>query len=275
MAKKFVCDVCGQTFEAEKMPSTCPFCQADTTHIKEVETSSSSAEAKKKGLNTNSNTYTIVYAAVMVIVVAFLLAFISDSLRSKQEENVANDKRSQILASLGMTEIDDVQAAYQESVIKELVINANGDSIGNNAFDKETKDINDNCLPLYVCKTNNDTLYVVPLSGRGLWGGLWGYLALKKDFKTVAGAYFSHEGETAGLGARIVEPDFQKKFIGKDVFTDSTFTQVALGVMKKVVNEKAEVDAITGATLTSNGVNDMLRDCISRYQKYFKANTTK
>lgn len=275
MAKKFVCDVCGQTFEAEKMPSTCPFCQADTSHIKEVEDHNTPAEPQKKGLNTNSNTYTIVYAAVMVIVVAFLLAFISDSLRSKQEENVANDKRSQILASLGMREIDDVQTAYQETVFKEIVINAKGDSVGNNAFEKETKDINDNCLPLYVCKANNDTLYVVPLAGRGLWGGLWGYLALKKDFKTVAGAYFSHEGETAGLGARIVESEFQDKFIGKEVFTDSTFTQVALGVMKKVENDKAEVDAITGATLTSNGVNDMLRDCLARYQNYFKANTIK
>ena len=229
-------------------------------------------------LNTNSNVYTIVYASVMVVIVAFCLAFISDLLRPRQEANVANDKRSQILAALNIRDVEDVQAEYDRVLVKDIIVDANGQVLEEKGgFEVESKDIQakddaQKHLPVYVCAVETDTLYVVPLYGRGLWGGLWGYLALKNDFRTVDGAYMSHESETAGLGARITEQQFQELFAGKQAFADTTFQEVTLGVKKQPTNPAAEVDAITGATLTSNGVDDMFKTSLAPYKNYFIAN---
>lgn len=228
--------------------------------------------------NTNSNVYTIVYASVMVIIAAFLLAFVASVLKSPQEANVANDKRGQILSSLNIRNVNDVTDEYNKVILHDLILDANGQVIKEDGgFEVESKDITaknpaDKKLPLFVAKVNNDTIYVVPLYGRGLWGGISGYLALKKDFDTVFGSYFTHESETAGLGARIVEEEFQEKFIGKKAFSDSTFQKVALVLSKKIENPEHEVDAITGATLTSNGVSEMFQTSLLPYQKFFSAN---
>lgn len=228
--------------------------------------------------NTNSNVYTVVYASVMVIIAAFLLAFVAQVLKPQQDANVANDKRGQILSSLNIRNVENVTDEYNKVILRDLILDVNGqvkDSTG--GFNVESKFITtkndaEKQLPLYVAKVNNDTIYVVPLYGRGLWGGISGYLALKKDFDTVFGAYFTHESETAGLGARIVEEEFQDKFIGKKAFSDSTFTAVALELSKKVEKPEHQVDAITGATLTSNGVSEMFHTSLLPYQKYFSAN---
>ena len=228
--------------------------------------------------NTNSNVYTVVYASVMVIIAAFLLAFVTSVLKDKQDANVANDKRGQILSSLNIRNVEDVTGEYQKVILNDLVLDVNGKVLQEKGgFDVESKDITaknpaDKKLPLYVAKVNNDTIYVVPLYGRGLWGGISGYLALKKDFDTVYGAYFTHESETAGLGARIVEEEFQDKFKNKKAFADSTFQKVALSLSKKVEDKEHQVDAITGATLTSNGVSKMFLSSLQPYQKYFSAN---
>ena len=214
----------------------------------------------------------------MVIIAAFLLAFVASVLKSPQEANVANDKRGQILSSLNIRNVNDVTGEYNKVILHDLILDANGQVIKEDGgFQVESKDITaknpaDKKLPLYVAKVNNDTIYVVPLYGRGLWGGISGYLALKKDFDTVFGSYFTHESETAGLGARIVEEEFQEKFIGKKVFSDSTFQKVALVLSKKIENPEHEVDAITGATLTSNGVSEMFQTSLLPYQKFFSAN---
>ena len=226
-------------------------------------------------LNTNSNVYTLVYASVLVIFAAFLLAFVASALKSKQDENIANDKRGQILAALNIRNTANVVEAYKQNIVAAPVLNVNGEVVDTaGGFEVESKDItakDDNAkrLPLYVAKVNNDTIYVVPLYGRGLWGGISGYLALKKDFETVYGAYFTHESETAGLGARIVEEEFQQKFVGKKVFTDSTFNHVALAL--KIEDPEHQVDAITGATLTSKGVTDMFATSLLPYKRYFSA----
>ena len=214
----------------------------------------------------------------MVIIAAFLLAFVASVLKSPQEANVANDKRGQILSSLNIRNVNDVTDEYNKVILHDLILNANGQVIKEDGgFEVESKDITaknpaDKKLPLYVAKVNNDTIYVVPLYGRGLWGGISGYLALKKDFDTVFGSYFTHESETAGLGARIVEEEFQEKFVGKKAFSDSTFQKVALVLSKKIEKPEHEVDAITGATLTSNGVSEMFQTSLLPYQKYFSAN---
>ena len=228
--------------------------------------------------NTNSNVYTVVYASVMVIIAAFLLAFVASVLKDKQDANVANDKRGQILSSLNIRNVEDVTGEYQKVILNDLVLDVNGKVLQEKGgFDVESKDITakdpaSKKLPLYIAKVNNDTIYVVPLYGRGLWGGISGYLALKKDFDTVYGAYFTHESETAGLGARIVEEEFQDKFKNKKAFADSTFQTVALSLSKKIEDKEHQVDAITGATLTSKGVSEMFLSSLQPYQKYFSAN---
>lgn len=228
-------------------------------------------------LNTNSNIYTIVYASVMVIVVAFCLAFISDLLRPLQDDNVANDKRSQILAALNIRNVENVQEEYDRVLLRDIVVDVNGNTVQESSgFQVESKEIlakndADKRLPVYVCKVESDTLYVIPLFGRGLWGELWGYLALKNDFRTVYGVYMSHASETAGLGARITEEQFQEKFIGKMVFNEGDFAEVLLGVKKKVETPDSEVDAITGATLTSDGVDDMFKTSLTPYKKFFES----
>lgn len=227
-------------------------------------------------LNTNSNTYTIVYASVMVIVVAFCLAFVSDSLRARQEANVANDKRSQILAALNIRNVENVQEEYDRVLLHDMVVDVNGKKLQDDGgFDVDSKEIQakDDAakrLPVYLCKADNDTVYVLPLFGRGLWGELWGYLALADDLRTVYGVYMSHASETAGLGARITEEQFQEKFVKKNVFGEGDFATVLLGVKKKVENPESEVDAITGATLTSDGVDNMFKTSLAPYQKFFE-----
>jgi len=256
MAKKFICSQCGQTFEAASMPDKCPICGADTSHLSEV---------KSKGINTNGNVYTICYAAVMVVLVAFLLAFVSSALKPAQDANVAIDKKKQILASLNVRGIDksEVEAKFDELIQETCVVTPDGQVTEGGAFEVETKEIGEK-FPVYKAKTADgaDAL-VLPLKGRGLWGGLWGYVAVTPDFQTVLGAYFDHESETAGLGALIKEEKFQSQFIGRPVMADG---KVALTVVKKGASEaETQVDGVTGATLTSKGVGEMVLSGIQQY----------
>lgn len=235
-------------------------------------------------MNTNKNSYTIIYASVLVIVVAFLLAFVSSSLKPTQDQNVALDKKKQILAAVnirGLQSAADVEAKYNEVVEADMVVKADGSIVkeGKNkdkdGFKVENKDLNENNLPVYLCKVNNETKYVIPMTGRGLWGGLWGYIAVNADLKTVYGAYISHQSETAGLGALIAEEKFQDQFKGKHIFADTTSQQVALTVVKngkvEAGKENYQVDGITGATLTSVGVANMVTQGIQQYLGYFES----
>ena len=262
MAKKFICSQCGQTFEAASMPDKCPICGADTSHLSEV---------KSKGINTNGNVYTICYAAVMVVLVAFLLAFVSESLKDRQKANVDIDKKSQILASLNVRGIakSDVEAKFDELIQETCVVTPDGQVTEGGAFEVETKEIGEK-FPVYKAKTAaGDDALVLPLKGRGLWGGLWGYVAVTPDFQKVLGAYFDHESETAGLGALIKEEPFQSQFIGRPVMVDG---KVALTVVKKGASEaETQVDGVTGATLTSKGVGEMVLNGLQQYLDAFSA----
>ncbi len=198
--------------------------------------------------NTNSNTYIIIYSAVLVVIVAFLLAFISLSLKSKQDANVALDQKKQILYSLNIRGLDGEKA---EAKYAEVV--------------KKTEPVDDTFI--YVCEVDGKAKYVIPLKGMGLWGAIRGYISINDDANTVFGAYFDHDGETAGLGAEIKDSQaWQEKFQGKKLHKDGG-SDIALSVMKKVDDPTTQVDAVTGATLTSNGVSDMLKNCISKYIK--------
>lgn len=233
-------------------------------------------------MNTNKNSYTIIYSAVMVVIVAFLLAFVSSALKPTQDKNEALDKKKQILAALNIRNLptaDEVEAKYSEVVVADMVIDSAGTVVKDgkgkdkDGFAVSTKQISSTNLPVYVCNVDGETKYLVPMTGRGLWGGLWGYVAINADLQTVYGAYFSHESETAGLGALIAEEKFQDQFKGKHLFDDDS-THVALTVVKngKVApgKENVEVDGITGATLTSVGVANMVNSGLQQYVDYFK-----
>ena len=233
-----------------------------------------------KKINTNSNLYIITYSVLMVVVVAFLLAFVSKSLQSKSEANVAIDKKSQILSALNIRnlESEQIEKKYSDVIVADQVLDKHGNIVkdGKNkdedAFIMSSKDISENLLPLYVCKIDGETKYVVPVYGMGLWGALWGYISINKDGNTVYGSYFSHQSETAGLGALITEKKFQDQFKNKVIFDNS---KVLLSVVKagKKVNglpNNSRCDAVTGATLTSDGVDEMLKTSLKKYTNIFK-----
>ena len=233
-------------------------------------------------MNTNSNSYTIIYASVMVIIVAFLLAFVSSTLKPMQDANVAIDKKSQILASLNIRGLEksQIQSKYSEVIVGDQIIKADGTVVNEGAdkdkaaFVVESKDINEGNMPLYVANVDGATKYVIPVTGRGLWGGLWGYIALNEDCKTVFGAYMSHASETAGLGALLVEPWFQERFLGKKLFKDGS-NDVALTVVKAGAVKEAdfEVDGLTGATLTTNGIAAMVQEGLQKYIGFINTKT--
>ncbi len=226
-------------------------------------------------MKTNSNSYTIIYSAVIVVIVAFLLAFVFQALKPMQDANVALDKKKQILNSLNIRDLsnEEADAKYKEVVIADEVIDEKGKIVeagtqgGEKAgFKLESKDYKAGKLALYICKVNGSRKYVIPVYGMGLWGPISGYIALNEDKATVYGAYFNHESETAGLGAEIKDNvAWQEKFQGKKVFTSGDDKTIALGVEKNVTNPATQVDAVTGATLTSNGVRDMLHEALGKY----------
>ena len=200
-------------------------------------------------LNTNSNAYIIIYSAIMVLIVAFLLAFVSQTLKPMQDANVALDTEKQILNSLNLRGLSDEDAhATYEKIVK---------------FDEAQN--------VYVCTLENgDVKYVLPLKGQGMWGGISAFLAIDSDKNTVYGAYFNHESETAGLGAEIKDnADWQAKFQGKKIFADETKETLALSV-EKAVNNETTVDAVTGATVTSTAVSKMLHDQLAKYMDFLK-----
>ena len=226
-------------------------------------------------MKTNSNSYTIIYSAVIVVIVAFLLAFVFQALKPMQDANVALDKKKQILNSLNIRDLsnEEADAKYKEVVIADEVIDEKGKGVeagtqgGEKAgFKLESKDYKAGKLALYICKVNGSRKYVIPVYGMGLWGPISGYIALNEDKATVYGAYFNHESETAGLGAEIKDNvAWQEKFQGKKVFTSGDDKTIALGVEKNVTDPATQVDAVTGATLTSNGVRDMLHEALGKY----------
>lgn len=238
------------------------------------------AEENKKGLNTNSNSYTIIYSIIIVILVAFLLAFVFQVLKPMQDANVALDKKKQILNSLNIRDLNNEEAAakYQEVVLADEIIDEQGNVLEkgeqggeNYGFKLNSADFKNGKLALFVCKVDGQTKYVIPVYGMGLWGAINGYIAINADKSTVFGTYFDHESETAGLGAEIKDNRaWQNQFQGKKLFAQDP-KKIALAVSKKVEDPSTQVDGITGATLTSNGVTEMLQTCLGAYMNFLKA----
>lgn len=218
-------------------------------------------------MNTNSNSYTIIYASIMVIIVAFLLAFISSSLKERQDKNVELDKMKQILSALNVKDVEDAEATYNQHIKSDLIIDLNGNVVSEKGgFELEAQE---DRLAVFVCNVNGSTKYILPLYGKGMWDAIGGYLCLNDDKQTIYGAFFSHKGETPGLGAEIATEKFQERFTGKTAISNG---EVKLAVVKngKVKDSTCEVDGVSGGTVTSGCVSVMLQSYLEKYKNFLK-----
>lgn len=231
-------------------------------------------------LNTNSNSYIIAYSCVMVVVVAFLLAFVSSALKPTQDVNVALDKKKQILAALNIRNLSDEQSSeeYAKVINADAVIDEQGNvtTPGTKGGEKagfllNSADYKAGRLAIYDCTVEGKRKFVVPVYGMGLWGPIWGYIAVNEDGNTVYGAYFNHEGETAGLGSEIKDSKaWQDLFKGKTIYGADGKPVLCVKKTSEIKDRSCEVDGVTGATLTSVGVSNMLQEGFAKYRNYLK-----
>ncbi len=231
-------------------------------------------------MNRQSNTYTVIYSVVLVLLVGVLLSVVYQVLRPKQEENIANDTKRQILAAALIVPSagESISDLYSSHITDSFIVNSNGDRIDSNvsAFDvnmavEVKKNADERLLPVYECKTEAGIKYIVPVYGAGLWGPIWGYVAFDSDGDTIYGAYFAHQGETPGLGAEIEKPAFQDQFQGKQIFnTNGVFQSVKVVKNGQEPSEGAYVHAISGGTITSQGVQKMLQNSLEPYTSFFQ-----
>lgn len=233
-------------------------------------------------MNRDSNAYTFLFATLMVLVVASALAFTASSLKDLQASNVRKEKMQNILATIGIeTDREQAEKLYNEYITSELSLTSSGD------VDQEVqafkiklnnelkKPVDEQRFPLYEASVQGTKYYIVPLRGAGLWNAIWGYIALKEDKNTIQGAVFDHTGETAGLGAEITQQWFQDRFVGEKVFNKEG-KLVGINVSKTNNDPKDtdkddhEVDAISGATITGDGVTAMIIERLTHYLPYLK-----
>ena len=234
-------------------------------------------------MNKNSSSFTFIFSSIMVVVVATLLATASIVLGPYQAKNIRLEKMQNILASIGIkSEAKEVEKIFAQYSKEQLILDYKGVPVNDkiSAFDIDLKKELDKArtgkadkqlFPLFVFDKDGKLYYIIPVRGKGLWGPIWGYLALEEDLNTVYGASFGHKGETPGLGAEIETEEFQKQFKGKKIFDDTgNFVSVHLIKGGAAPNDPHGVDAVSGGTITSGGVNEMLMRTIKTYLPYFK-----
>lgn len=273
--KRFKCNVCGYIHEGDAAPATCPVCAAPASEFTELKEPADAAAPKKKGLfsDTDNNAYIVLYSTVMVVIVATLLALAALGLQKRQYENELNEKKKSILLSLyagdaqkqNVAAEELIQTVKYEDVIDAYVVDKTGARVEGEEVFALLNDLPtafaDGKFPIFEAK---DGRVVIPVTGMGLWGPVWGYVALEKDMNTIAGIIMAHKGETPGLGDEIATAKYQAKFVGKTIFEGDEFVSVTL--RKGGAKDPAhEVDAITGGTKTSDGVSAMLRNSLENY----------
>lgn len=245
-------------------------------------------------MNTNGNAYTVIYTTIVVALVAAILAFVAMTLKPKQDANIKAETISQMLTAAQFYTKDECSAmgndkvleAYSQNIKEAYTINLKGEKVrdlntevksielqdGLKAQNKNIKDGSDAAdLPVYVFNKDGKSVTVVPVYGAGLWGPIWGYIALDEDLQTIVGAYFDHDSETPGLGAKIKDdPSFRAEFIGKkvNVASDPVFSVVKVGTS---ADENSSVDAITGATMTSNGLGEAIAFWLKAYAPFLSS----
>ena len=225
-------------------------------------------------MNVDSNSYTFGFATMMVVIVAALLSYAAIGLKPFQDGNIELEKQQNILNSIGVDVQRDVaKEAYSKYIKEEIVLNYKGEEVDGDAFEielkKELKKANvDQVLPLFISNIDGFKQYIIPLRGKGLWGPIWGFIALEEDLNTVYGAVFDHKGETPGLGAEINQSFFQEPFIGKSIFDGEVFKSIRVVKGGVPEGDNYAVDGISGGTITSDGVTDMLLERLNMYLPY-------
>ena len=192
-----------------------------------------------------SNTYIFLYVSALVLLICVVLASVSIGLKSKRDANVTCEKYQQILKAAGYK---DVAKKNTVSFFQEIAKPDKGDQTSEQYRIR--------------CADGNPGI-VLHVQGKGLWGPIWGYVVLSEDGSTIKGVAFAHKSETPGLGAKITDDDFANAFIGKKLYDQNgVFTSVR--VVKKGqegdIREENRVDAISGATITSRGVDNMMKE---------------
>ncbi len=227
-------------------------------------------------MNTQNNAYTFIYSIILVVVVATLLAVISLSLKDRQNANIRNEKMQNILSAVNINvPAAEAEVNFEKYITDQFIVNSEGERVDGVAFDVDVskefkKSEADRLLPIYVADVEGETKYILSLYGRGLWGPIWSYMALDSDKNTVYGVFFDHSGETPGLGAEITNPaKFGNFFAGKKVYDaeGERILKVEKGATSKGLGA-TEVDAISGGTLTSNGVEEMLGEYFGCYRDF-------
>jgi Na+-transporting NADH:ubiquinone oxidoreductase subunit C len=252
-------------------------------------------------INKESQGFTFLFAVIMVVVVATVLAVAAMGLKGPQDENMKQEKMQNILGSIQVESTrEEASAKFGEFVKKRIILDSKGNVLsemdgpvktlgadGKEAFESDAfnidikKQYRDKSLsddqkkfPLFICEKDGNPYYVVPLVGTGLWGPIWGFIALEGDMNTIFGAKFDHKTETPGLGAEINQGWFQEPFVGDKIFDESgTFVSVKVVKGGADASDEHGVDAITGGTITSNGVTAMLENTLKVYVPYFKKNS--
>lgn len=238
-------------------------------------------------MNRDSNAYTFGFAAAMVVVVASVLAFTASSLKDLQQENVRKEKMQNILATIGIEiDRDGAEVLFNEYITSQLALRNDGtvdESVdpfsGIKLALELKKEPTQQRFPLYLADVEGASYFIIPLRGAGLWDAIWGYIALESDRNTIKGAVFDHKAETAGLGAEITQQWFMDRFVGEKVF-DNDGKLVGISVSKTNNDPKDldkndhEVDAISGATITGDGVSDMIIERLTHYQPYLEQTQT-
>jgi len=225
-----------------------------------------------------TNTYIFTFSAIMVVVVAAVLSIVAMNLQPMQKKNIETNKKQNILLSLNIqASKDSALQKYDRFITDSYVINHKGerkqgvDAFTVNLAKEIDKELENRNLPIYVGTVGDDKQYVIPVRGKGLWGPIWGYIALEDDFNTIYGTNFSHQSETPGLGAEIANRPFQEQFIGKTIFNEQgEFVSVDVIKGNAPADAPHAVDGISGGTITSNGVDKMLEDIIGAYIPYLK-----
>tara|TARA_B100000676_G_C17993367_1_gene796273 strand:- start:172 stop:936 length:765 start_codon:yes stop_codon:yes gene_type:complete len=227
-------------------------------------------------MDVNKNTYTFSFAIIMVILVAAILSITFIQLKPLQDKNIELEKKQNILSSIGVNILrDSSEIVYPIYIKEEILINSNGEVVNGSAFDVDLsvelkKEKEKQVLPLFISEISNEIKYIIPLRGKGLWGPIWGFIALEEDLNTVYGAVFDHKAETPGLGAEINQPFFQDQFAGKNIFEADKLISIAVTKGGVDPENLYAVNGISGGTITSDGVTDMLLERLEMYLPYLE-----
>lgn len=235
---------------------------------------------EQKSVNkTNTNSYTFIFAIIMVVVVGSILAFAATSLQPIQYENMRQEKMQNILATVAIeTDRAGAEELFNRYITESVVLDKNGqEREGIEAFDVDLaqeiqRTPEDQNFPLYIANIEGERYYIIPLRGAGLWNAIFGYVSLKDDANTVMGVVFDHVGETPGLGAEITQEWFRERFADEKIM-DGDGNFVGVSVVKgnpSTSKDDNRVDAISGATITTDGVSDMIYERLGHYVTYFE-----